>query len=66
MMGVANRRRIWEVCEELGAVYAEAVVALPALLDSRRTLSDTVHAYKEEDYWYPAAVEGDKGEDAAV
>jgi hypothetical protein len=66
LMGVANRRRIWENCEELGTVYAEAVVALPDLLESKRTLSDTVHAYKEEDFWYPAAVEGDKGEDAAV
>jgi hypothetical protein len=33
MKGVANRRRIWEACEVLGEVYAEAVVALPDLLN---------------------------------
>jgi hypothetical protein len=59
MKGVANRRRIWEACEVLGEVYAEAVVALPDLLKSARTLSETVHTFKEEDYYYPlGAVDG--------
>lgn len=67
MMGVANRRRIWAACEVAGDVYAEAVVALPELRTSGKSLAASVRVFTQEEHWYtpPVAAE-DKGEDALL